>query len=147
MEATPKRGRPRDPVKLALVLAELSGDPAMFFEYGAPPYNVADVARRLEMDPANLRAYLLALERDGLVIRERRKVETWNAIAGGHIERRCLCFWNASTMEQDRAAGQAWDDGAEARSAGAAEQMFRLFSKPSAPPARAADLPMVEVVR
>jgi hypothetical protein len=37
--------------------------------------------------------------------------------------------------------------GAEARSAGAAEQMFRLFSKPSKPPARAADLPMVEVVR
>ena len=133
MDKAAKRGRLRDP--------------AMFFEYGTPSYNVAHLAERLGMDPSNLRAYLLALERDGLVIRERRKVETWNAIAGGHIERRCLCFWNASTMEQDRAVGQAWDDGAEARSAGAAEQMFRLFSKPSAPPARAADLPMVEVVR
>lgn len=147
MDATPKRGRPRDPAKLALVLAELSGYPALYFEYGTPPYNVADVARRLEIDPANLRAYLLALERDGLVIRERRAVECWNAIAGGHLPRRVLCFWNAATMERDRAAGQAWDDGAEARSAGAAEQMFRLFSKPSKPPARAADLPMVEVVR
>ena len=147
MDATPKRGRPRDPAKLALILAELSGDPAMFFEYGAPPYNVADVARRLEMDPSNLRAYLLALERDGLVIREHGKVDTWNAIAAGHLPRRVLCFWSVATLERDRAAGQAWDDGAEARSAGAAEQMFRLFSKPSAPPARAADLPMVEVLR
>lgn len=97
MDATPKRGRPRDPAKLALILAELSGDPAMFFEYGAPPYNVADVARRLEMDPSNLRAYLLALERDGLVIREHRKVDTWNAIAAGHLPRRVLCFWSVAT--------------------------------------------------
>lgn len=144
MDATPKRGRPRDPAKLALILAELSGDPTMFFEYGAPPYNVADVARRLEMDASNLRAYLLALERDGLVIRERRTREVWNAIAGGHMPRRVLCFWNAATMEQDRAAGDAWNAGAEARSAGAFE---RLFGKPSESPARAADLPMVEVVR
>ncbi len=147
MDATPKRGRPRDPAKLALILAELSGDPAMFLEYGPPPYNVADLARRLGVDPSNLRAYLLALERDGLVIRERRKVETWNAIAGGHLPRRVLCFWNAATMEQDREAAQAWRDGAEARSAEAAEQMFRLFRKPSGPPALAADLPMVEVLR
>lgn len=147
MSTTPKRGRPRDPVKLALVLAELSGDPALFFEYGTPPYNVADVARRLEMDPANLRAYLLALERDGLVIHERRQVETWNAIAGGHLPRRVLCFWNAATMEWDRDAAQAWRDGADARSAEAAEQMFGRFSRSSAPPARATDLPMVEVLR
>ena len=147
MDATPKRGRPRDPAKLALILAELSGDPAMFFEYGPPPYNVADLARRLEMDPSNLRAYLLALERDGLVIRERRAVECWNAIAVGHLPRRVLCFWNAATMERDRAAGQAWDDGAEARSSEAAEQMFRRFSRPSGPPAIPADLPMVEVLR
>lgn len=140
MQAIKRMGRPRDPAKLAAILAELSGDPAMFFEYRTPPYNVADVARRLEMDPSNLRAYLLALERDGLVIRERRKVDTWNAIAGGHLPRRVLCFWNAATMEQDRAAGQAWDDGAEARSAGAFE---RLFGKPS--PRQ--ELPMVEVVR
>lgn len=129
MGMTTKRGRPRDPTKLAAVLAELSGDPVMYFEYGVPPYNVADVARRLEMDPSNLRAYLLALERDGLVIRERREVPTWNAIARDHIERRCLCFWNAATMEQDQAAGQEWHDGAEARSAGAAEAMALMFAQ------------------
>lgn len=147
MDKATKRGRPRDPAKLAAILAELRGDPTMFYEYGTPPYNVADLARRLEMDPSNLRAYLLALERDGLVIREHRKVETWNAIAGGHLPRRVLCFWNAATMEQDRAEAQAWNDGADARSAEAAEQMFRLFRKPSGPPALVADLPMVEVVR
>ena len=147
MDATSKRGRPRDPVKLAAILAGLSGDPAMFLEYGPPPYNVADVARRLEMDASNLRAYLLALERDGLVIRERRQVDTWNAIAHGHLPRRVLCFWNAATMEQDRDAAQAWRDGADARSAEAAEQMFERFSRPSGPPALAADLPMVEVLR
>ena len=138
-----KRGRPRDPAKLERVLEELRGDPLMFFEYGTPPYNVADVARRLEMDPANLRAYLLALERDGLVIRERREVPTWNAIARDHIERRCLCFWNAATMEQDRAAAQEWDDGADERSAKAFE---RMFTRQPTQQARA-ELPMVEVVR
>lgn len=147
MDATPKRGRPRDPAKLAAVLAELSGDQSLFYQYGVPPYNVAHLAERLEMDPSNLRAYLLALERDGLVIRERRQVETWNAIARGHLPRRVLCFWNAATLERDRAAGQAWDDGADARSDVALNQMLTLFSKPSGPPARAADLPMVEVVR
>lgn len=147
MNKATKRGRPRDPAKLAAILAELSGDQTMFFEYGPPPYNVADLARRLEMDPSNLRAYLLALERDGLVIHERRQVETWNAIAGGHLPRRVLCFWNAATMEWDRDAAQAWRDGADARSAEAAEQMFGRFSRPSAPAARATDLPMVEVVR
>ena len=140
-----KRGRPRNPAKLERVLAELRGVPEMFFHYGTPPYNVADLAQRLEMDPSNLRAYLLALEADGLVIRERREVPTWNAIARDHIERRCLCFWNAATMEQDRTAGQEWDDGADERSAGAAEAMALMFSQPTRP-ARA-ELPMVEVVR
>ena len=147
MDKATKRGRPRDPAKLAAILAGLSGDPAMFLEYGPPPYNVADVARRLEMDASNLRAYLLALERDGLVIRERRQVDTWNAIAGGHLPRSVLCFWNAATMEQDQAAAQAWRDGADARSANAAELMFGRFSKPTGQPSRAADLPMVEVLR
>ena len=140
MEATSKRGRPRDPAKLAAILTELSGEPDLFLEYGPPPYNVADLARRLEIDPSNLRAYLLALERDGLVIRERRKVDTWNAIADGHLPRRVLCFWNAATMEQDRAAGDAWNAGAEARSAEAFAQMFDK-------PRPRQELPMVEVIR
>ena len=144
MDATPKRGRPRDPAKLAAILAELSCDPAMFLEYGAPPYNVADLAQRLEIDPSNLRAYLLALERDGLVIRERRAHDVWNAIADGHLPRRVLCFWNAATMEQDRAAADAWRAGADARSDEAMLMMFdRFVSQPSA----RQELPMVEVVR
>ncbi len=144
MTASKKMGRPRDPAKMERVLSELSGEPAMFFEYGAPPYNVADLAQRLEIDPSNLRAYLLALERDGLVIRERRKVDTWNAIAGDSIPRRVLCFWNAATMEQDRAAADAWRAGADARSDEAMLTMFgRFVSQPSA----RQELSMVEVVR
>ncbi len=132
MQAIKRMGRPRDPVKLARVLAELSGDPSMFYEYGAPPYNVADLAQRLEMDPSNLRAYLLALERDGLVIRERRKVSTWNAIARGHMDRSCLCFWNSATMEQDRAEAQAWRDGVAIRAELAFEKMFKPYTPTTA---------------
>ena len=132
MQAIKRMGRPRDPVKLTRVLAELSGDPAMFLEYGTPPYNVADLAQRLEMDPSNLRAYLLVLERDGLVIRERCKVSTWNAIARGHMDRSCLCFWNAATMEQDRTEAQAWRDGAAIRAELASEKMFKPYNPTTA---------------
>lgn len=128
MQAIKKTGRPRDPVKLARVLAELSGDPTMFFEYGPPPYNVAELARRLEMDPSNLRAYLLALERDGLVISEKHKVSTWNAIGRGHIDRSCLCFWNAATMERDRAAADECRAGAAERAELAFEKMFKPYA-------------------
>jgi hypothetical protein len=110
-----KRGRPRDPAKLQMVLEGLSGDPNMFCEYGAPPYNVAHLAGRLSMDPANLRTYLLALECDGLVIRERRAHQIWNAIAKGDRNRVCLCFWSAATMERDRAAADAYRADSKAR--------------------------------
>lgn len=126
-----KRGRPRDPGKLVRVLDALRGDPAMFFHYGPPPYNVADIAERLEMDASNLRTYLLALERDGLVIRERRHHQIWNAIAHGHQDRMVLCFWNAATMEQDRAATDAWHAGASDRAAGAFERMFKPYTPPT----------------
>lgn len=129
-----KRGRPRDPGKLVRILDALRGDPLLFLEYGPPPYNVADIAERLEMDASNLRAYLLALERDGLVIRERRAVECWNGIARGHVPRLVWCFWNAATMEQDRAAGEAWHAGADDRAAGAYAALDRMF-KPYTPPA------------
>lgn len=127
-----KRGRPRDPGKLARILEALRGDPTMFFEYGTPPYNVADIAERLEMDASNLRAYLLVLERDGLVVRERRHHQIWNAIARDHQDRMVLCFWNAATMEQDRAAG--------ARAA-----FDRMFS-PSPTPATALASDCIDVV-
>ncbi|MFW9595887.1 MAG: helix-turn-helix domain-containing protein [Macromonas sp.] len=130
-----KRGRPRDPNKLARVLEELSGDPAMFFEYGAPPYNLADLARRLEMDASNLRAYLLVLERDGLVVRERRHHQIWNAIARDHQDRMVLCFWNAATMARDRAAADAWNAGSSERAAGAYAAFDRMFQPQHAAPA------------
>lgn len=133
-----KRGRPRDPGKLARILDALRGDPLLFLEYGPPPYNVADIAERLEMDASNLRAYLLALERDGLVIRERRAVECWNGIARGHVPRLVWCFWNAATMEQDRAAGEAWHAGADERAAGAFDRMFKPYTQP-APPGSTSD--------
>lgn len=126
-----KRGRPRDPDKLVRILEALRGDPTMFFEYGGPPYNVADVAQRLEMDASNLRAYLLALERDGLVIRERCHHQIWNAIARDHQDRLVLCFWNAATMVQDRAATDAWHAGASDRAAGAFERMFKPYTPPT----------------
>ena len=128
-----KRGRPRDPGKLARILEALRGDPAMFFEYGPPPYNVADIAERLEMDTSNLRAYLLVLERDGLVVRERRHHQIWNAIARDHQQRMVLCFWNAATMEQDKAQAHAWRAGADDRAAGAFDRMFKPYTPPAAP--------------
>lgn len=115
MSKAAKRGRLRDPAKLQNILEGLSGDPRMFGEYGTPPYNVAHLAERLSMDPANLRTYLLALERDGLVIRERRAQQIWNAIAKTHRDRVCLCFWSAATMERDRAAADAYRAGSKAR--------------------------------
>lgn len=130
-----KRGRPRDPDKLARVLEELSGDPAMFFEYGPPPYNVADLAQRLEMDASNLRAYLLVLERDRLVVRERRHHQIWNAIARDHQDRMVLCFWNAATMERDRAAADAWHAGDNGRAERAAAAFDRMFQPQHAAPA------------
>lgn len=142
-----KRGRSRDPDKLARVLEELSGDPAMFFEYGPPPYNVADLAQRLEMDASNLRAYLLVLERDGLVVRERRHHQIWNAIARDHQDRMVLCFWNAATMEQDRAAGHAWHAGTSERAAGARAAFDRMFApQPRPTPATALASDCIDVV-
>lgn len=125
-----KRGRPRDAAKLSRVLRELSLDPSHYLEWGPPPYNVADLARRLEMDASNLSAYLAALARDGLVVREQRAVECWNAIARGHLARRVVCYWNAATMEQDKAQAHAWRAGADERAAVAFERLF----KPHTPP-------------
>lgn len=142
-----KRGRPRDTDKLVRVLEALRGDPTMFFEYGGPPYNVADIAERLEMDASNLRAYLLVLERDGLVVRERRHHQIWNAIARDHQDRMVLCFWNATTMEQDRAATDTWNAGTSERAAGARAAFDRMFApQPGPTPATALPTNCIDVV-
>lgn len=131
MTDTPKRGRPRDPDKLALILAGLSGDPDMFCEYGTPPYSVAHLAQRLNMDPSNLRVSLLALERDGLVIRELRAIPVWNAIARNDRDRVCLCFWHAETMVRDQAAADNWRAGSSVRSENAFASIFGNHNTPA----------------
>lgn len=102
-------GRPADTAKRARILATLTADPANFFEIGTPPYNVGKLAVLLNIDPSNLRKDLLKLEVEGLVMREYRKHQIWNAISGNHQDRKCLCFWNAATMAQDKLAIEKWD--------------------------------------
>ena len=101
-------GRPADTAKRLRILAALTGEPEDFFNIGTPPYNVAKLAESLSMDASNLRKDLLQLESEGLAIREYRDQQIWNAIAGEHQDRRCLCFWNAATMSQDKLAIEKW---------------------------------------
>lgn len=110
-------------------LAELGLD---FLEYGTQPYAVSMLAEYMGTDLANLSKTMQGLERMGLVVREVRKSECWNAIAQGHMGRNCVCYWLAETMELDKASAQAWRDGAEERSRGAFE---RLFAPPPPAPA------------
>lgn len=114
-------------------LAELGMD---FLEYGTPPYAVSMLAEYMGTDLANLSKTMKGLERMGLVVREVTKKTCWNAIARGHAPRKCVCYWMAETMEQDKVRAQAWKDGAEARSQRALERMF-------APPPPA---PAIEVI-
>lgn len=103
-------------------LAELGCD---YPEYGTLPYNVARIAESMGADLANLSKTMQALARDGLVVREVRSVDCWNAIAGNHQPRRCACYWLAETMAQDKARAKAWRAGD--RAAAALEGMTRLF--------------------
>lgn len=102
-------------------LAELGAD---FQEWGTPPYAVSLLAEVLGTDLSNLAKTMRALEREGLVVREVAESSCWNAIAQAHMPRRCVCYWLAETMEQDKVRAQAWKDGADARSQQALERMF-----------------------
>lgn len=119
-----KTGRPLNQTNRDVILGALAGDPGDFFEIGTPPYSVGLLSEQLKLDPSNLRKALLRLETEGLVVREYRKVATWNAIAKNHIPRKCLCFWNVSTMEKDKAAAEEWTAGAKTRSSAAFDRMF-----------------------
>jgi hypothetical protein len=123
-----KPGRPRDQAKRSRILEALTGDPNEYFNVGTPPYSVAQIAVRLEMDSANLRKALLQLEQEGSVIREVRKMETWNAIARDMQGRNCLCFWNTETMEKDRLLSADWSEETALKGANAFE---RLLKSPS----------------
>jgi len=112
-------GRPLDNAKRERILHALSADAHEFFNVGTPPYNVAHLAQTLALDPSNLRKYLLQLEAQGLVVREYRKVSAWNAISKNHMDRKCLCFWNAATQQEDKRLADEWVSQSGARSAGA----------------------------
>jgi len=85
-------------------------------------------------DLSNLTKTMRALERDGLVVREVAESSCWNAIARTHMSRRCVCYWLAETMEQDKVRAQAWKDGAQARSQRALERMFASCVTNTEPP-------------
>jgi hypothetical protein len=124
-----KVGRPRDLDKLGRILAALSADPSVFFEIGTPPYNVALLSATLGMDASNLRKDLLHLESEGLVIREYRKVASWNAIAGDTMQRTCLCFWNVATLQKNRAEIDVWNVENEAERASPRDVIGDIFGK------------------
>lgn len=115
------------------VLDVLAGLGVEFSEYGTPPYAVSLLAERMGVDLSNLAKTLRALERDGLVVREVAQADCWNAIAASYMPRRCVCYWLAATMEQDKVRAQAWTTGADERVANVFESMF-------SPPSPRADL-------
>ena len=102
-------------------LTELGSD---FLEWGVPPYAVSDIARYIGADLSNLVKTMKLLEREGLVVREVAVRECWNAIAGGGVPRRCVCYWLAATMEADRASAAEWLAGADERARLAFSTLF-----------------------
>lgn len=72
---------------------------------------------------------LQRLEQSGHMVREMRPVAAWNAIKQCHLPRQSVCYWLASTMEQDKAAAQAWEDG----SATGSERALASFLALAAP--------------
>lgn len=117
--------RPVDQAKRKTILEALTGNPREFFQIGTPPYSVGFLSQSLGIDPSNLRKSLLQLEREGFAVSEYRKVPTWNAIAGDHIDRKCLCFWNSATMIADKAAAEEWNATADDESRAVLDEMLR----------------------
>lgn len=108
------------------ILAVLSdGD---FFECGTPPYTASTVAHMLTMEHDrefsidSVRRTLKTLEREGLVIAEVKPAEVLTGL--GYIERPLAHYWNAETHQQDKAAADKWNDGAQARAEAALKGMF-----------------------
>lgn len=87
-----------------------------YVEWGTPPYAVSLLAAEMDVDLSNLTKTMRTLERAGFVVLEIARVECWNAISNDHTTRRCVCYWLAETMEQDKARADAWNAGADERS-------------------------------
>ena len=117
-----------------VALQELGED---FREWDTPPYNVALIAQHLGADLSNTAKTLQRLEQSGHVVRELRPVAVWNAIKRDTESRQCVCYWVASTMEQDKARVQAWEDGRAERAAAALDKLARMaqqaYAQQSAP--------------
>lgn len=107
-------------------LAELGGD---FLEWGTPPYAVSILARHLGTDLSNLAKTLRLLERDGLVVKEIATVDCWNAIAHDSKPRRCVCYWLAVTMDQDRGRAAQWRASTAINPERAAQEVMVLFAR------------------
>ena len=108
-------------------LADLGSN---FLEWGTPPYAVSLLAEEMGADLSNLTKTMRALERAGLVVREVAEATCWNAIAQAHMPRRCVCYWLAESMEQDKARAADWEAGADDR----AQQAFAgMFASQPAP--------------
>lgn len=99
-----------------------------FIERGTPPYAASDVSSAVEGDLSNTVKTLKLLEREGLVVREVVTREVWNAILGGHADRKVVGYWNVATMGTDRQAADVWNAGADARSKAALAQMFPFLA-------------------
>lgn len=122
-----------------------------FVEHGTPPYSAVDVANELQLDLSNTVKTLKLLERDGLVVREVAPRETWNAILGDATDRTMNCYWNAATMEADKAAVQAWHAAADGLRekfiAAMASAAVNQVAGSAAPRLARSAVPMVERLR
>lgn len=117
-----KRARMSKAKRAALTALAQLGDE--FSEWGTPPYAVSLIARQLGANLPNLTKTMRLLERDGLVVRQVAKVGCWNAISRRHEPRNCVCYWLASTMEQDKARAAQWREGAGDRAQRAFDRLF-----------------------
>ncbi|HDR9101144.1 TPA: hypothetical protein QDB15_006001 [Burkholderia vietnamiensis] len=95
-----------------------------YLEYGPPPYNATTIADEIGGSAQSVARTLRGMAKDGLLVAVRDRQDVWNAIAGGHIEMPVTAYFSARTVERDRAAAQAWRDGAAERSEVALRQIL-----------------------
>ena len=97
-------------------------------EWGAPPRNAATVSVILGRDTSNVARTLRNMERQGLVQAEDRMVDAWCEVPKpGHYPRKMRCYWRADTIEQDKAAADAWQAGSKERARKAEEKMLAMM--------------------
>ncbi|MCA1773951.1 MAG: hypothetical protein LC677_15625 [Halomonas sp.] len=99
-------------------------------EWGTPPRNAATVASILSLDVSNVARTLRNMEHQGLVQAEDRMIDVWCEVPKpGHYPRLMRCYWCIETMEQDKAAADAWQAGSKERSRKAEEKMMAMMGQ------------------